>query len=178
MKFDVIAVDPPWPVRKIIRKSRPNQVAKLDYETMTLDEIKALPVESIASENSVLFLWTIHKYIEASFDIMKDWGFRYQRLITWDKKNGMCLFGFHHRTEFILFGYRGKLDMYPSRKAFPCLFSGKSERHSAKPDEFYELAEPFGEKRIDLFARKKRQGWAVWGNEIESDVDFTASNSA
>lgn len=164
--YDLIVVDPPWPVKKIVRKVRPNQKSELDYVTMPLEDIKALPVGSIAADNSVLFLWTTHAFLERSFEVMKAWGFKYQRCLTWDKANGVCFFGFHHRTEFCLFGYRGKIEMYPRRKAIPTVFSGKSARHSAKPDEFYGLVEPLGERRIDVFARREREGWTVWGNEV------------
>ena len=134
---------------------------------MSLSEIKILPVASISDENSCLFLCTTHAFLPTSFDVMKGWGFRYQRTITWDKKNGMCLFGFHHRTEFILFGYRGKIEMYPKRKAFPTMIEAKSKRHSAKPQIFRDLMFPFGETHIELFAREKVEGWDCWGNEIE-----------
>lgn len=167
-KCNVLVVDPPWPVKKIVRSVRPNQVAQLDYPTMPMSEIMRLPVQSIAEDNSVLFLWTTHAFLEHAFKVMRAWGFNYQRCLTWDKANGVCFFGFHHRTEFCLFGYRGNIEMYPRRKAIPTVFSGKSERHSAKPDEFYRLIEPMGEKRIDIFARQPRDGWVVWGDEFSS----------
>lgn len=93
--------------------------------------------------------------------------------LTWDKGNGMCLFGFHHRTEFCLFGYRGGIEMYPRRKAIPTVFGGKSERHSAKPDEFYSMVEPLGANRLDIFARRPREGWTVWGNEVEANTNLS-----
>jgi len=165
--YGTIVVDPPWPVKKTgKRKSRPNQGTILDYPTMTLEEIKALPVQSIAADNAVLFLWTTHGFLESAFDVIRAWGFKYQRCLTWDKGNGICLSGFHHRTEFCLFGYRGTFDTFPKRKAIPTVFSGKSERHSAKPDEFYRLVEPMHDRRIDIFARRPRDGWTVWGNEV------------
>ena len=111
-KYDVIYVDPPWPIEKIKRNVRPNQV-DMDYNIMSMDDIRSLPIDSISADNSVCFLWTIQRYLPDSFDILNGWGFKYQRTITWDKGNGMCLFGFHHRTEFLLFGYRGKIEMYP-----------------------------------------------------------------
>ncbi len=88
-------------------------------------------------------------------------------MVTWDKSNGMCLHGFHHRSEFLLFGYRGKLDLYPKRQAFPTVvsYSSKKLKHSEKPQLFRDLIEPFGEERIELFARTKSDGWDVWGNE-------------
>jgi len=165
--FDLLVSDPPWPVKKIVRKVRPNQVAALDYQTMTLDDIKAMPVAGCAADNAVLFLWTTHAFLRPAFDVMDAYGFRYQRTLTWDKANGMCLFGFHHRTEFCLFGYRGKIEMYPRRKAIPTVFCGKSERHSAKPEEFYRMVEPLGVNRLDIFARRQREGWVTIGNEAD-----------
>ena len=164
-KYNIIYADPPWKIKKIKRKSRPNQI-KMDYPVMELEDIKNLPVKNISKDNSVLFLWTIQKYLKDSFDVMNQWGFKYQRTITWDKGNGMCLFGFHHRTEFLLFGYKGKLEMYPKRKNFPTLINAKSKYHSSKPGIFRELIKPFGDKKIELFAREKTEGWDVWGNQV------------
>ena len=138
----------------------------MDYPTMELDQIKKLPIPSISDDNCVLFLWTIQKYLKDAFDVLKVWGFKYHKTITWDKGNGMCLFGFHNRTEFLLFAYKGKLEMYPKRKNFPTLVSAKSKYHSSKPHIFRELIKPFGEKKIELFAREKVDGWDSWGNEV------------
>jgi|TARA_R100000789_G_C2950886_1_gene134962 N6-adenosine-specific RNA methylase IME4 len=164
-KYQIIYADPPWKIKKIQRKCRPNQI-NMDYSTMELKDIKDLCVEKIADDNSVLFLWTIQRYLKDSFDVMKAWGFKYQRTITWDKQNGMCLFGFHHRTEFLLFGYKGKLEIYPKRKAFPTLVQVKTDKHSKKPQIFRDLISAFGDTKIELFARKKTEGWDVWGDEV------------
>lgn len=173
MKYQVIYADPPWEVKKIIRKVRPNQVS-FEYKTMPLSEIKTLGIENISDDNCWLFLWATHSYLPKAFEVMERWGFKYQRTITWDKNNGLCLFGFHHRTEFLLVGYKGKVEMYPRRKAVPTLFSisSKKLRHSQKPDEIRKSIEVFGKNRIELFARQKTDGWHVWGNEVESDIDL------
>jgi N6-adenosine-specific RNA methylase IME4 len=164
-KYQIIYADPPWPVKKIRRKVRPNQIV-MDYPTMSLDDISDLPVFNISAENSVCFLWSVQKFLPDAFLILRNWGFRYQRVISWDKGNGMSLFGFHHRTEFCLFGYRGKIEMYPQRKTIPTLWVEKSPRHSQKPDGFRRAIEVFGESRIELFARQCAEGWDVWGNEV------------
>ena len=168
-KYNVIYADPPWEVKKLIRKVRPNQV-EFDYPTMKLEDIKSLKVKDICEENCVLFLWTTHAYLPKAFEVMDAWGFKYQRTITWDKQNGMCLFGFHHRTEFLLFGYKGKIQMYPKRKAFPTIIQAKSKYHSHKPQIFRDLIAPFGDKKLEMFARIVPDGWDVWGNEVESSV--------
>tara|TARA_A100000172_G_scaffold29763_1_gene17710 strand:+ start:386 stop:925 length:540 start_codon:yes stop_codon:yes gene_type:complete len=164
-KYNIIYADPPWDIKKIKRSVRPNQV-EMDYPTMKLEDIKNLKVQNLTEKNCVLFLWTIQKYLKNAFDVMQEWGFKYQRTITWDKKNGMCLFGFHHRTEFLLFGYKGKLPMYPKRKTFPTLVEAKSKYHSNKPHIFREYIQKFGDKKIELFARQKVEGWDCWGNEV------------
>ena len=170
-KYDVIYADPPWDVQKIKRKVRPNQV-EFDYPTMKLEDIKALRVNEITSDKCVLFLWTTHAYLPKAFEVMQAWGFNYQRTITWDKMNGLCLYGFHHRTEFLLVGRKGNLPKFPKRKTIPTLIqiSSKKLRHSEKPKEIREMIEIFGKDRIELFARIKTDGWDVWGNEVESSV--------
>jgi N6-adenosine-specific RNA methylase IME4 len=178
-KYSLIYADPPWNVKKIKRKCRPNQV-DFDYPTLTLEQIKSIPVSTLADENCCLFLWTTQAYLPKAFEVMESWGFKYQRTITWDKQNGMCLFGFHNRTEFLLFGYRGKLDMYPKRKTIPTIFqiSSKKLRHSQKPDEIRNAIEVFANNgnKIELFARSKSEGWDVWGNEVESDINLEVNN--
>ena len=84
-KYNIIYADPPWQIKKIKRSVRPNQI-KMDYPTMKLEDIKNLKVQNLTEDNCVLFLWTIQKYLKDAFDVMQEWGFRYQRTITWDKK--------------------------------------------------------------------------------------------
>lgn len=166
-KYNIIYADPPWQMKKIERKVRPNQKG-FDYPTMKLEDIKKLPISQLTDDNCVLFLWTTQSYLPKAFDVMESWGFKYQRVLTWDKMNGMCLFGFHNRTEFLLFGYKGKLPMYPKRKTIPTMlqFSSKKLRHSEKPKEIRKLIEVFGKNKIELFARQHADGWDCWGNEV------------
>ena len=70
------------------------------------------------------------------------------------------------------FGYKGKIEMYPKRKTIPTVFDGKSERHSARPDEFYQLVQGLGKNRVDVFARREREGWDVFGNEVNNSIDL------
>lgn len=166
-KYSIIYADPPWDMKKIKRKVRPNQTG-FDYSTMSIEEICDLPVKELSSDNGVLFLWATQKYLPKAFAVMDAWGFKYQRTLTWDKQNGMCLFGFHNRTEFLLFGYKGKLEMYPRRKAVPTIFqiSSKKLKHSQKPDEIRIAIEVYGKDKIELFARQHADGWDCWGNEV------------
>lgn len=169
-KYDLIYADPPWPLKKILRRVRPNQ-KEFDYPTMSLKEISELPVSEITDDNCFLFLWTTQKFLPMSFDVMANWGFKYQRTITWDKRNGLCLNGFHNRTEFLLFGYKGHIDLYPKQKTVPTIFSISSKhlRHSEKPKEIRDAISIFGNRKVELFAREKIANWDCWGNEVNDD---------
>ncbi len=172
-RYDIIVIDPPWPIKKIQRESRPNQGDTLDYPTMTIQDITNLPIGNMANDNSMCFLCTINQFLEESLKILRVWGFKFHLSITWDKQNGMCLFGFHRRTELIVVGYKGHMEMYPKKKAMPTIITESSwGKHSVKPDILYEWAETFGQDCIDLFARELRLGWDAWGNEVPCDIDM------
>jgi len=176
MRYDIIVVDPPWDVKKLTRKARPNQVA-MDYKTMSIEEIKALNIGSLAEESCWCFLWTTQKFLFKTKDILEHWGFNHLLTMVWKKtfgiSAGMPLYGFRWNGEFILVGYKKKPALWIKGKPLiPAVFNAANIRHSQKPDKFYELIEPLGEKRIDIFARKKREGWDVWGNEVESDINL------
>lgn len=168
-KYQVIVIDPPWNIRKLTHSARPNQV-KMDYSTMTIDEISALPLSTIADDSCWCFLWTIQKFLFDAKPVLERWGFNYLLAMTWEKtygrSAGMPLFGFRWNVEFILVGYRKKPELWPRKELIPAAFSAENIRHSEKPDRFYELISPLGENRIDIFARKKRQGWDAIGDGV------------
>ncbi len=177
-KYQIIVADPPWQIKKIQKRVRPNQI-DIDYPMMSVDEIKTLQVSNIADDVCMLFLWTIDKYLYQTKDILETWGFNYHLTMAWDKTNGLAMYGFNRQTEFILVGLKGKHDAFPARKTVRTSFSAKSERHSAKPDVFYEMLDVLPlNPRIDLFARKPRtsllvqNNWDIWGNEVESDIEL------
>ena len=176
-RYQIIVVDPPWEIKKIRKRVRPNQV-EMDYPMMSLDEIKALRIADISADVSTLFLWTIDKYLFDSKAVLEAWGFKYHLTMAWDKTNGLAMYGFNRQTEFILVGLKGKHDAYPRRKTVRTSFTAKSIRHSAKPDAFYEMLDVLDGDRIDIFARKPRTNlliqhhWDVWGNEVESDIEL------
>ncbi len=174
-KYQIIVVDPPWKVKKIANRQRPNQV-EMDYSMMSIDEICRLPIADIADEDCWCFLWTTQKYLWDSKSILEGWGFNHLLTMVWEKtygkSAGMPLYGFRWNGEFILVGTKGKKTMFPKTKLIPAVFSAENIRHSQKPQRFYDLVEPLGETRIDIFARSKRKGWDVWGDEVKSDITF------
>jgi N6-adenosine-specific RNA methylase IME4 len=167
-KYRCIVIDPPYPVEKIEREVRPNQTRDLDYPTMTLDEIAALPVRDLAVEAGThLYLWTTHKYLPAALDLMRGWGFTYQCMFTWVKPTGMTPYSWMYNTELVLFGHLGDLPL--TALGLKLHFEAPVIGHSIKPDVFYtdRVIPASPGPRIEMFARKQREGFHVWGNEVQ-----------
>ena len=161
--YDVIVIDPPWPMVKIPLEKDPDEVP-LTYPTMSVDEITAM--ELPAKESCHVFMWTTHKYLPASFDIFKAWGVKYVLTMVWHKGGGMQPFGLPaYNCEFILYGRLGT-PKFKETTAFPVCFNAKRTGHSKKPTEFYELLNRVTVgKRIDMFNRRPIEGFDVWGNQ-------------
>jgi N6-adenosine-specific RNA methylase IME4 len=161
-EFSTIVIDPPWPMEKIERDVRPNQVAHLDYRPMAEDELRA--IELPAAEDAHLYLWTTHKFLPLALELAEAWGFKYQCVLTWVKNVGFTPFSWMYSTELCLFCRRGGLDLLERGRRLD--FEAKVREHSRKPDEFYNLVrEVSPEPRIDMFSRERRDGFETWGNE-------------
>jgi len=152
------------------------------YPTMTIDEIKAMPVHEIADDNCVLFMWVTFPKLVESLDVIASWGFKYKTLgFSWHKttKSGGLFFGVGSYTksncEVCLLATRGNVGIKQSDdKLFVKSHSVSSainspiDKHSKKPAEIRDrIVQLFGDvPRIELFARQTDDGWDSWGNEI------------
>ena len=190
--FRCIVADPPWKYGKwgsasdspTARKKFPNgqwsKAFDMDYPTMTVDEIKALPVETLAADQCDLYLWVTQKYLPDSFDVLKAWGFRYCQTLTWCKApRGTGQGGLYcPTTEFLILGRRGKMPTGKKREDSTWWQVKRQKRHSQKPEEFLDMIERQSDgPRLEMFARRKREGWSYWGNEVESDISLPNSQA-
>lgn len=155
----------------------------LPYPAMSLQDIKALPVRDLAEVGAHLWLWTTNEFLRAGFDVMEAWGFKYLAPIHWIKPSGIGNW-FVHRSQTVLFGYRERCLFPLARYAQNIIETGDPLVHSAKPDATYAYIEKISPgPRLELFARPwtplfpKREGWDVWGNEVQSDVNIATSSS-
>jgi N6-adenosine-specific RNA methylase IME4 len=163
-KYQVIYADPPW----MYGNSMPEYFTEQanHYPLMRLEEICGMPIKDIADKNAVLFLWVTSPILEESFEVIKAWGFKYKTSFIWDKvKHNMGHYS-SVRHEILLLCIRGS---YPkeSKNLRDSVYTEERTKHSKKPDYFYQLIDemyPTG-KKIELFARKKTEGWEVFGNE-------------
>lgn len=164
-KFRAIVIDPPWPMEKILRDERTNQ-KDFDYATMSIDEIKALPVgQKAVVDGCHVYLWTTQKFLPSAYEVLESWGVTYQCLMTWVKNVGFTPFSWMYSTEHCLFGRIGTLPLL--KLGMRLDFNAKVREHSRKPDEFYELVRKASpEPRLDWFSREPREGFEQYGNEI------------
>jgi N6-adenosine-specific RNA methylase IME4 len=175
-RYRTIVADPPWRyedgfatvshnVKTGIRSNAKRKA--LAYPSMSLDEIKALPVARLAADDAFLFLWTTNRYLQSSFEVVEAWGFKYAQMLVWSKSKNNCLPAAVApvHAEFLLACKRGK----PSRLGtFPSsvIEANRPYEHSAKPEAFLDHIEHVGpEPRLEMFARRARFGWDYWGNE-------------
>lgn len=163
-RFRTITIDPPWPVEKILRDVRPNQL-EFGYKTMTIEEIKLMPIPDLAYEDGThIYLWTTHKYVRTAFDILDSWGAKYECLLTWVKNVGFTPFSWMYSTEHCLFARIGSLPLLKKGKRVD--IQAKAREHSRKPDEFYNLVKEVSpEPRLDIFSREEREGFKSYGDE-------------
>lgn len=179
-KFKTILADPPWQFQNRTGKMAPEHKRLSRYPTMKLEEIEALPVADIADDGCHLYLWVPNALLPDGLEVMKAWGFQYKTNIVWEKvrKDGGpdgrgVGFYFRNVTELLLFGVRGSnaRTLAPGRTQVNLIRSQKRE-HSRKPDEMITLIERCSSgPYLELFARGKRDGWTLWGNQANLDYE-------
>lgn len=173
--YGLIYADPPWKQSKGGKKSvRENSSGRpLDYPTCSLDEIKEhlrLATES-TTENSILFLWTIDKYLFEAQQIAESLGYKLHARMIWDKVTGIpAAFTVRYGHEYLLYMYKGKLTPVAKdeRGKIHTVFRERVTKHSKKPDIAYEIIERLYPdlKKLEMYARETRDGWDSFGNEV------------
>jgi N6-adenosine-specific RNA methylase IME4 len=186
-KYKTIVADPPWQVKagrnlggyvvengkQVFDQTHQNS-RELAYQSMSVEEICALPVRDIAEENAHLYVWTINRYVEQAYQVARAWGFTPSTMLVWAKTpfGGGLGGAYGISTEFVLFCRRGTLPALSKVvgtwwnwkrhyvNGYPC--------HSKKPEQFQDMVETVSPgPYLEMFARRVRNGWDAWGNEIE-----------
>ncbi len=171
--YKTLLIDPPWPQGKTGKRSvRPNQETTLDYPTMSLADITALPIYDLLESDGLVFLWTTDRFMEEAHVLLRAWGLKKHCIFVWNKNTGVCPFSVQFRNEYLLMAYKGKFVL--KKIGVPTNFSASVTKHSEKPLVSYTLIESLSyEPRLELFARRKIGEWDVWGNEVTSSLSLS-----
>ena len=175
-QFATILADPPWRFANRTGKMAPEHKRLRRYETMSIDEICAMPVATHAADAAHLYLWAPNALLDWGLRVMDAWGFTYKTNIVWYKvrKDGGpdgrgVGFYFRNVTELVLFGVRGRMRTLQPGRTQVNLLSTRKEEHSKKPQELYRLIEQCSPPNyLELFARERVENWTQWGNELDS----------
>ena len=172
-KYNIIYADPPWHFRTYSDKGN-GRSALQHYNCMSINDIYDLPVNTICSNDCILFIWVIDPMLPEALEVIKRWGFKYKTVaFTWVKENKKSEgyftgLGYWTRAnpEMCLLATKGK----PKRlsKAVKQLIISKRQEHSKKPDEIRNrIIQLCGDlPKIELFARQRVKGWDCWGNQV------------
>lgn len=167
-QFDVILADPPWTFasNSVVK---PGRNPRRHYPTMSLDQIAALPVSTLAAPSALLLMWVTVPLAHRAHDVMRAWGFSYVSQVVWIKDRIGMGYWARNRHEMLYIGKRGGFPC-PVPALFPdSVIMGQQREHSRKPDQVHQVIDArLGHlRRCEMFARAPRRGWTVWGNQTD-----------
>ena len=181
MLYRTIVADPPWRYKSTMpvtgnapgrTRQRGQSGAALEYPTMSIEEIMAVPVASMRHPDGAhLYLWTTNTHVEQAWAVARAWGFTPKNLLVWCKRpKGMIGFGaFSQSTEFILFASSAKRSIHIGRWPTTWFEWARTLRHSQKPEGLQDIIERVSPgPYMELFARRNRPGWDAWGDELDA----------
>ena len=162
-KYNVILADPPWKYS--------NSNGGIAYTQMSMSELSGLKIQELADKDCALFMWATFALLPEQIKVMESWGFTYKTGFAWHKltKNGKDYFGngfwLRSSAELLLLGIKGKPKLL--NRSTRNIITAPALGHSIKPDIQYDIIEGMFEgPRLELFARRPREGWVSWGNEL------------
>jgi N6-adenosine-specific RNA methylase IME4 len=169
-QFSSICADPPWPFENTgSRGAAADHYATLSIEAIASLEVRGRPARDLAPQpGGHLYLWTPSAFLAEGIAarVARAWAFEPKCILTWVKPQVGIGNWFRGATEHVLFCVRGNLPL-ATRDALPTWFMADRQEHSQKPEEFYQLVERASPgPRLELFARRRRDGWECWGDEL------------
>ena len=179
-KYQIIYADPPWDYKGQKQHSgaggKDTGGATSHYSCMKLSQLKELPVQKIADDDCLLFMWATSPHLDQAIELMKAWGFKWATVaFVWDKLKVNPGFYTMSQCELCLVGKKGKIPKPRGARNIRQLVHAMRGRHSQKPVEVPNRIEKMfpEQQKIELFARRRKEGWDAWGNEVEGGLDYS-----
>ena len=185
-KYSVIYADPPWDYggkMQFDKSSKSSELidinkkifissANFKYPTLKIKELKEIPIYEIAKDDCLLFMWVTNPHLAQGIELGQAWGFEYKTVaFVWDKmvhNPGQYTLSY---CELCLVFKRGRIPKPRGARNIKQLVRVPRREHSEKPVEVLENIELMfpEQEKIELFARKKPEGWDVWGLDIREE---------
>jgi N6-adenosine-specific RNA methylase IME4 len=171
-KYGVILADPEWRFEPYSRETGMDRAADNHYPTSETDVIKSRPVGDIAADDCVLLLWATVPMLPDALAVMAAWGFAYKSHVVWLKDQIGTGYWFRNQHELLLIGTRGNVPAPAPGTQFRSALAFDVAAHSEKPPFAHEIAEAYfpSLQKIELNARRRREGWDAWGLEAPDYV--------
>ncbi len=187
-KYDIIYADPPWDYggkmqfdkssKKDVNVNWQNNIfisaANFKYPTLKTEEMMRIPIKDIAKNDCLLFMWVTNPHLEQGIYLGKAWGFEYRTVaFVWDK---MCHNPGQYTMsycELCLVFKRGRIPSPRGSRNIKQLIRVPRKSHSEKPIEVLKSIELMfpSQDKIELFARRKSDGWDVWGLDVREEFE-------
>lgn len=185
-KYNIVYADPAWQYgskelygdKTKGNDKRENRFRSIEriYNTMTIEDIKQMPVKNITNKNAACFMWVTDSHLKEGIEVLEAWGFKYKTIaFVWLKKTstGKIVLNFAPHTlkstEICLLGIKGTMKDFKKSNNVRQLIEAERTEHSKKPNEARKrIVELYGNEcpKIELFARQKNDYWDVFGNEL------------
>ena len=183
-KYNVIYCDPPWDFKGggiYQDNGRKDRSISDEYKLTKTIDLKELPINNLADDDCFMFMWVTDSHLKQGIDLMEGWGFRYSTIaFVWLKQyhTGNNCYNVGRwtmkSTEIVLLGLKGKPLKYKKAKNVKAFVEAERTKHSVKPNEVRKrILDLCGDiPRIELFAREKKEGFDVFGNEVKNSIDL------
>ena len=179
MKFEIIYCDPPWDYKGQKQHNgkggKDTGSASTHYGTLKLKQLKTIPVNEIAADDSLLFMWVTSPHLDQGIDLIRAWGFKYSTIgFVWNKVRVNPSFYTMSQCEICLIAKKGRIPKPRGARNIRQYIEEKRGKHSKKPEQTRKRIEDMfpTQSKIELFARRPCDGWYYWGNEVNSNFDL------
>jgi len=180
--FKSLIIDPPWPYDRTSQNAKLTGYADKQYALLSIADLAQLPINKIMDpDEAYVFMWATGPFLPDAISLLPAWGFKFITSAVWVKSTGMGVgYWFRGDHEHILVGKRARAPSIRTAKRSVFRIDWPRGRHSTKPDFLHELVEAkFPAPRIEIFGRRPRKGWVIFGNEAPGDgTDIRASLAA